>query len=152
MNDLNLVPITQRPKSEAREISVKGGIASGKARRLKKAQREILREILSLEITEEEGRDLLSSRGLSPDIAHAINFAAAKQALAGSIEALRYIRDTIGEKPTDALEIGNLDDKPLETIDLTRLSDAQLMAMIARRKVEEEVDEREQLHTRWSEP
>ena len=34
-NEQNLIPVTKRTKSEAREISKKGGIKSGEARRKK---------------------------------------------------------------------------------------------------------------------
>ena len=50
------------------------------------------------------------------------------------MESLRYLRDTIGEKPRDGLEIGNLDDKPLASVDLSQMSDDQLKAMIAARE------------------
>ena len=39
MNDENLKPQNKRTKSEQREIARKGGIASGKSRRLKKPLR-----------------------------------------------------------------------------------------------------------------
>lgn len=42
----NLIPVTKRTKGEAREISRKGGIASGVARREKKALREQLADAL----------------------------------------------------------------------------------------------------------
>lgn len=41
------------------------------------------------------------------------------KAKTGDVEAARYVRDTIGEKPREGLELGNLDDKPLETVDLS---------------------------------
>lgn len=40
MNEQNLIPTSQRSKSEARELGTAGGIASGIARRKKKAMRE----------------------------------------------------------------------------------------------------------------
>lgn len=46
MNDKNLIPTTQRTESERREIARKGGKASGKARREKKAAREMMQELL----------------------------------------------------------------------------------------------------------
>lgn len=54
----------------------------------------------------------------------AITAAAAKQASRGNIKALEYVRDTIGEKPTERTEIG-----------LHGLSDAdrELLANVARR-------------------
>lgn len=49
-NDKNLIPVTERTKSEAREISRAGGIASGIARRERKNLREICREMLEEKI------------------------------------------------------------------------------------------------------
>lgn len=54
-NDKNLIPVTERTKSEAREISRAGGIASGKARRQRKTLREICREMLAQEIKMADG-------------------------------------------------------------------------------------------------
>ena len=53
-------------------------------------------------------------------------------------EAAKYVRDTAGYKPRDGLDIGNLDDKPFAQIDLSKLSNEELMAMVAAR---EEIDE-----------
>ena len=53
-------------------------------------------------------------------------------------EAAKYVRDTAGYKPREGLDIGNLDDKPFTSIDLSQLSNEELMAMIAKR---EEIEE-----------
>lgn len=41
-NEENLIPTNRRSKEEARELGRKGGIASGEARREKRAMRELL--------------------------------------------------------------------------------------------------------------
>ena len=48
----NLKPIGKRTTDEAREISKKGGIASGKSRRRKKALRTALKEAMALPLKE----------------------------------------------------------------------------------------------------
>ncbi len=48
MNEQNLIPFSQRSKSEAREIGAKGGRNSGKARLRKKHGKELVRALLSL--------------------------------------------------------------------------------------------------------
>ena len=53
-------------------------------------------------------------------------------------EAAKYVRDTAGYKPRDGLDIGNLDDKPFASLDLSKLSNDELLAMIAKR---EEIEE-----------
>ena len=71
------------------------------------------------------------SLGIEPSIANAVNLAVLKRAQLGDIEAARYVRDTIGEKPTEttALQISN---QPIRAMDLTQLSDAELEALADR--------------------
>lgn len=47
MNDSNLIPMNQRTESEQREITRKGGIESGKARRRKKTLKDISKTFLN---------------------------------------------------------------------------------------------------------
>lgn len=129
----NLIPFSQRTQEEARELGRAGGQASGKARRLKRTQADILRQILALEETDEKRRELLKALGLEGNFADSINYTASIKARDGDVEAMRYVRDTIGEKPREGLELGNLDDRPLATIDLSKMSDEQLQAMAAAR-------------------
>lgn len=51
-NEENLKPVTKRSKSEAREISIKGGVASGKSRRRKKALRLALKGVMDIPLGE----------------------------------------------------------------------------------------------------
>nr|DAO66154.1 MAG TPA: hypothetical protein [Caudoviricetes sp.] len=51
-NEENLIPASQRSKSEARENSKKGGIESGKSRRRKKALRTALKEAMTMQLKE----------------------------------------------------------------------------------------------------
>lgn len=140
MNDENLKPFGTRPESEERAIRVKGGKASGAARRLKRTQADILRQIMALEEFDPERKALLMSLGLEGNVADSINVAVANKARDGDIEAVRYMRDTIGEKPREGLELGNLDDRPLATIDMSKLTDEQLQAMAAARKAVQSED------------
>ena len=135
----NLVPVNQRSKEEQRQIQSAGGKASGESRRRRKTQAEIIRQIMDLTLTPEEGGAALQALGLDPTWATDANVAVMQKARKGDVESLRYLRDTIGEKPRDGLEIGNLDGQPLSTIDLSTLSDDQLRAMIAVRETAEEV-------------
>lgn len=142
MNDENLKPYAfgTRTASEERAIQSAGGKASGAARRLKRTQADILRQIMALEEFDPERKALLMSLGLEGNVADSINVAVANKARAGDIEAARYMRDTIGEKPREGLELGNLDDRPLATIDLSKLTDEQLQAMAAARKAVQSED------------
>lgn len=88
---------------------------------------------MELELTREEGAESLIAMGLEPTWATDANIAVMRKARRGDVDAMRYLRDTMGEKPREGLEIGNLDGKPLETVDFSKLTDDQLKAMIAMR-------------------
>lgn len=55
MNEQNLIPNSQRSASEVRENQRRGGINSGKARRKKKAMRELLEDALAKVIKSKTG-------------------------------------------------------------------------------------------------
>lgn len=101
----NLKPVTERSKAEAREISRKGGIKSGEARRAKKTMREMLKYLLEQDITNKAGEKKTTLE--------AVMVAQLKQALKGDTKAATFIRDTIGEKPLDKQEITGKNGEPL---------------------------------------
>jgi len=82
MNEENLIPMNERSKSEVRELGRKGGIKSGEARREKKLFKEAIEKKLG--------------QSLDSMIDSMIN-----QAQNGNVQAITFLRDTIGEKPTD---------------------------------------------------
>lgn len=86
-NVKNLKPV--KSTKEARERGKKGGIASGKARKKRKALKEELLLLLSQGNTQEK-----------------ISLSLIKEAMKGNTKAFEVIRDTIGEKPMDKLEAG----------------------------------------------
>ena len=92
-NQNNLKPI--RSKEEAREKGRKGGIKSGETRRKRKSLKE---ELLTLLETEEYNKK--------------ISLAMIHEAELGNVKAFNTIRDTIGEKPKENVEID--DNKPFE--------------------------------------
>ena len=116
------------------EHARQAGLASAKKRYQHRLQKDILKDILSLECDDDEAVKALKALGLDESFANAANLAVLRRAVKGDVESLRYIRDTIGEKPRDGLEIGNLDGKPLATIDMSSLTDDELRALIASRR------------------
>lgn len=102
-NERNLIPASQRSKSEARENSKKGGIESGKARRRKKALRTALKEAITLSMKElhpdlREG--IMRAAGIKDDgltIGDAILGSIVRSACAGDPKMMRILLDTIGE-------------------------------------------------------
>lgn len=78
------------------DIARQGGIASGIAKREKRTMREIAEIILS--------KDVMTSDGLVTG-KYAVLAKVIDKALKGDLQAATFIRDTIGEKPTDKQEI-----------------------------------------------
>lgn len=135
VNDENLKPL-QANTERAREIGRLGGIASGEARRKKRTMREAAQQILSggLMFGDDNTRAILAALGIDvPTNADGLVLVATLKAGAGDIEAMRFVRDTGGEVPTSKVEVGGIEDKPIEVIDLSALSDAQLQELAAKR-------------------
>ena len=96
-NDSNLKPFSELTEEEQREIRKKGGKASVEARRRRKTLKEELLALLSI-----------------GDVQEKLSLALLDEALhgnkAGSVtKAFEVIRDTIGEKPVDKVEVGKID-------------------------------------------
>lgn len=94
-NNENLKPI--RSESEAREKGTNGGIKSGEARRAKKTMKQMLDYLLEKEIENKKGEKASTQE--------AISVALIKQALSGNVKAFEVIRDTIGEKPDQVINL-----------------------------------------------
>lgn len=103
----NLIPQSERTKDEQRAIAKKGGIASGKARREKKLMRETLDVLLSMPLKNGKNADVESIRnfaalkGKNISVQDAILIAQVQKAMKGDTKAAEYVRDTIGQKPVE---------------------------------------------------
>ena len=134
----NLVPFNEMPVEKQREIRSMGGKASQAKQKRRKTQAEIIRQIMDLKLTPEEGADKLQELGLDPTWATDANVAVMQKARRGDVESLRYLRDTIGEKPRDGLDVGVYEGQPVSEMDLSQLTDEQLRAMIAAREADQD--------------
>ena len=85
MNEENIIPNSERSPEELREMARKGGIASGKARKEKKLFKEAIEKKLGQSID-----SMIDSM--------------IEQANKGNVQAITFLRDTVGEKPTDKIE------------------------------------------------
>ena len=130
----NLVQNSARTPEQIQERNRKAGIASGVSRRKRKTFAEGIKQILEMPVDDPATLEALQLLGLDGTFLDAINMAQTAAARKGDTEAARFLRDTVGEKPREGLELGNLDDRPLETIDLSKLSDEQLMRMASKRR------------------
>ena len=102
----NLIPGDMRSQDEARENGRKGGIASGIARRERKAKKERLLTLLSNQAKVNERRRLrLEELGIDPDgvtIGDLLDVELVQKALSekfGSLDAIKYIDEITGESP-----------------------------------------------------
>lgn len=103
-NTTGLVQNQERTPSERRESAIKAGIASGDARRKKKALREMMELALQMEEQNEGYRSRMLKAGWEPENMTqmtVITQGLIQKAKAGDVQAYNAIRDIIGEKPVD---------------------------------------------------
>ena len=139
MNDQNLKKYSEYTESEKAEFHRQGGIASGQSKRRRKTFAETLRAVLASEYPVEEAKKKLQSMGLDGTWMDQLSQAQVDKASRGDTEAFRAVRDTIGENPRQAVDVG-LTSGPVSGMDLSQLSDDQLRAMIAAREEAPEND------------
>lgn len=117
---------------EAQKIGRKGGIASGKARREKKAMKDTLNDLLSMPLKSGKAADvetiknLAALKGKNITVQEAIMLAQIQKALKGDTKAAEYIRDTSGQKLKEAIELSGGINNPfagLTTEELRKLID-----------------------------
>lgn len=139
MNDENLRKYAEMTESEKAEWHSIGGTASAKKRRQKKTFAETLRAVLASEYPVEDAKRKLQDMGLDGTWMDQLSQAQVDKASRGDTEAFRAVRDTIGENPRQAVDVG-LTNGPVSGMDLSQLSDDQLRAMIAAREEASEND------------
>ena len=108
-NEKNLKKNSERTPSELREMTRKGGIKSGEARRNKKTMREAL-EMLMFDVElDEAAKDKLRGAGISEKDFNnqmLITLGLMKKAREGDVQAYNTICSMIGEKPADKIDLG----------------------------------------------
>ena len=107
----NLIKAEDLTSEELRERAKKGGIASGKARREKKMMRETLDMLLSMPMKNGKSADVESIRsfaalkGKNISVQEAILIAQIQKAMKGDTTAAEYVRDTMGQRPVDSVDM-----------------------------------------------
>lgn len=99
-------------KENAKELGKLGGKKSGEVRRQKRNMRETLELLLSMRIDSGKA-DKLEAFKAFHDITKTSNISVAdrmmvnlvKKAISGDLDAIRMVREQIGEKPKDEVEI-----------------------------------------------
>ena len=98
-NEENLVNLKDRSPRERKEIARKGAIASNKKQAARKTLKEELLLLLSQGNTQEK-----------------ISLSLIQEAVNGNTKAFEVIRDTIGEKPKDDIDVTVKDSKKFKDV------------------------------------
>ncbi len=117
MSKNGLIPNTERTPSELREITRKGGIASGKSRRLKRSMREAAMTLLEGKVKIDKlPKNLKEVASLIPDKERKkANWQAMVMmgqliaAINGDPRAAKFITDLLGETTAQAEELNKVD-------------------------------------------
>lgn len=116
-NEQNLIPNSKRSPKEVRENGRKGGKKSGQVRAERKKFNELFNNYLDKKITNEQIKQQMLEFGFEDKECtnkNAIVFAQYKEALKGSTQAFIAVRDTMGEKPQEKVNISGQVNNPFE--------------------------------------
>ena len=110
----NLIPFTALTEEEQRQLAIKGGKASGEARKKKKHMREIAQKLLAHDMTEDQIEEVLGTAKSLLDgdmtVAAVLTARLIQEAADGNYKAYEVLRDTAGYKPKDQVEVDNISD------------------------------------------
>lgn len=127
----NLRSLGDVPAEERKAIQSAGGVASGKARRKARNMREAAQILLAAALVDDpETEQALATLGLEADQQGAMLLAALRKSQTGDIEAARFVRDTSGQAPAQMVELGGMDGKPLQGVNLAELSNEELQKLL----------------------
>lgn len=105
------MPLKEFTPEELAEFGRKGGIASGIAKRKKKAMRETLEVLLNMPLNNKKCHDVediqsfAQLKGKNVSVEAAIMIKQIQRALAGDLPSAEFIRDTSGQKPAGDLNV-----------------------------------------------
>ncbi|MBR5314563.1 MAG: hypothetical protein IKU45_04010 [Clostridia bacterium] len=121
MNDKNLIPNSKRSPTEVRKNGAKGGIASGEARRRKRAFRELIEDML-----DEDGGTVNGQPATKKDlvVARAIKMLTSTGTKDQDfLKAFEIIRDTIGEKPVERIVVAEVSQDIIDEVEAAVMDD-----------------------------
>lgn len=113
--EAKFTPLNQRDAEDAKKIQSMGGVQRGKNIRKRKTLKEAYLAIADKPYKPigELAETVVEMHG-EITVDEAIMLAMTVKAAAGDVQAAAYIRDTIGEKPKERVEVAQ--DKPFEVI------------------------------------
>jgi len=97
-------------------------------KRKKRLMRDVLQEMMRLDVPDEELAAKLRAFGMDETVVNGLMYQVINGGLKGDVESVRFLRDTLGEKPTEAFNVG-LSGKPVKSLDLSGLTDQELEAL-----------------------
>ena len=123
----NLINPKDRTSEELREMTRKGGIASGEARRRKKTMREALEMMMFHTELNEQTKKMLEAEGIkdADDFNHqmVITRSLIAKAEAGDVQAYNAICAMIGEKPAEKVDLSGGMQNELKITHITKSAD-----------------------------
>ena len=99
-NEQNLIPLSERPKSEQREIQSSGGVASGAARRRKRDMRQAADIIMAMQVSDKKIADAMRKAGFAEDEIDWQNaniFGLIKSGAEGNVKAVALLYSILGD-------------------------------------------------------
>ena len=118
--DKNLIPNSERSPSELREMTRKGGIASGEARRRKKSMKESFEALFAMQASDKY-KAAFKKQGMNiPDDLtneQALVLSITAKAIAGDARMAALVLDVMGEKQSDVLKRKELELKEKQAMD-----------------------------------
>lgn len=104
-NEQNLIPFDQRTENEQREIRSKGGKASGQSRREKKLFKDLFKEMLDDTETDLDGEIMVTRKAVVKKAVKYLTDPNIDLDAKDYVKVMEFIRDTIGEKPSDKVDL-----------------------------------------------
>lgn len=98
-------------KENAREMGLKGAQATKAVFEKRRTAREDLKYLLKLSLKAgdlvgaEDIKNLAEAKGMNVSVQTAIDIAMIQRAIYGDVQAAIWVRDTVGDKPSDKLEL-----------------------------------------------
>lgn len=123
-NESNLLRPEDLTPEQRRENARKAGIASAKAKKERKAIKEQLEMLLELPLKDKNAKTKIKKLGINVDDLNnqmAMVISIYQKALKGDVNAFKEIRDTIGEKPQENINLSGNVNNPY-----TNLSEEEL--------------------------
>ena len=109
-------PLSERPEGEAREIRQQGQKASVESQTRRRTIRDIYSDLLQMPGLLEDGtpadiaqavQESAQKRGKSVTVYDSIAVAMAAKARAGDVKAAAFVRDSVGDKPVDQMQVSD---------------------------------------------